>query len=189
MSQEKLNEMQKVVCAHYCQGEYADLETAEEVEQVGDLLFQFLVLEAEEVKTLADLQDRLQTAMNDIQNMGDSIEDAVSSGEMTTVPLAERYAHKVITNPADVVQLEIEGVRYTSPARDNITVDNEAPDFFTVYARIRCPVGEGVQDLAAAVGDFMDVDACRHYAGQLINERYKRPEWPLVDRYYEVSGK
>jgi hypothetical protein len=108
------------------------------------------------------------SAMEQIQGVIDGLE------EEPQIPLADRYVEKVIRDPALVVGIELEGVKYTNDRLD-VVVDNENPDFYSVYARLRA--GQ-----AAAVGDFIAYKAALEYAEHLL------AEWKVVGPVLDRAG-
>lgn len=90
------------------------------------------------------------------------------------VILNERYADSIIKNPADYDGIEIHGVRNLNapddPAGTMCEVDDETPEFFSVYAH--CVYG-GVE----CIGDFGTRALAEQY-GREIAQKYG---WPVTN--------
>jgi hypothetical protein len=86
------------------------------------------------------------------------------------------YAETIIQDPADYDALEIQGVRDLAGElgiKDGSTcceVDNERPQFFSVYAHL---VEGGVD----CIGDFAHVEEAQSYAGTIASQH----GWNAVD--------
>jgi hypothetical protein len=89
----------------------------------------------------------------------------------------EGYAETIIDDPANYDALEIQGVSETPdtfgmPGETICEVDNDHPNFFSVYAHL----AEGGVE---CIGDFATVADARTYAAQIVAQ-YGR-EWPIED--------
>ena len=163
-----LSRVQRAISAAYCGGDMGHVESMEELDACGDGLFAFLVREAGDASSKEEVIQMFHSAMEQIQGVIDGLE------EEPQIPLADRYAEKVIRDPALVVGIELEGVKYTNDRLD-VVVDNENPDFYSVYARLRA--GQ-----AAAVGDFIAYKAALEYAEHLL------AEWKVVGPVLDRAG-
>lgn len=73
-------------------------------------------------------------------------------------------------SPKDIQSLEICGCRKDN---ENVWVDNESPEFFSVYTRD----ADEAESLANCIGDFNTAEEARTYA-QSLSQRYG---WPVND--------
>lgn len=156
MTRTPLSRMQRTVAAMYCGGDMAHVETKEELEDCGDTLFAFVMREIEGATSREEVEQLLLTAIEQLQGVVDGLDD------VPQIPLADRYAEKVIQDSSSVLELEIQGVKYTNDRLDVYT-DNESPDFFSVCAHLR-------NGSATAVGDFIAHEAAIEYAEHLQRE-------------------
>ena len=65
----KLNAFQHLVREHYCDGEFAEVETTQQVRDAGDGLFTFLMDEAHEADDMGHFHSMLDTAIRQIQEV------------------------------------------------------------------------------------------------------------------------
>lgn len=161
----ELTDLQRLVAAAYCGGEFAG--TAADFRDCGDTLFRFAMEEAGGMADVQGLRDALETAIGDLQGVLFSLEDSEDQAEVggTAIPLADRYAHRVIASVevADsIAGIEVTGVRRRREG-GTLVEDNARPDFFSVIAL--------VPGSRAAVGDFASADAAREYA-VAVRDRY-----------------
>lgn len=166
MTYTPLTRTQRAIAAIYCDGDMSHIESMEELEGCGDGLFTFLLNEVQGAPNKEEVQRLLQAAVEQIQGVMEGLE------EEPQIPLADRYAEKVIRDHVLVVGIELEGVKYTEDRLD-VIVDNENPDFYSVYARLKA--GQ-----AAAVGDFIAYEAALEYAEHLLAEW--KVKGPILDR-------
>lgn len=74
------NKYQKTTAAVYGGGDFAHVETMEEVEQCGDTLFQFLMIElsdSESCESVSEAGSRLETAISQIRECLEAVERSV----------------------------------------------------------------------------------------------------------------
>lgn len=169
-----LNPLQLAALAFYIDGEFAYAKTTTEVDAIGDTLLHFIVGEASSATGVEDLQGMLERASTQLDDLRGALAGIPEPGEgKSSIPLADRYAHKVIKTPDDVVSLLITGAR----EMEDGTVEQvtEHPEFFSVYAQIRQPGGGTA---TCCVGDFASPRAAHAYALHLT-ATYKRPDWPV----------
>jgi hypothetical protein len=100
--------------------------------------------------------------------------------------LDDRYADAIIGDRvADYDALEIQGVRNLNalddPAGTCCEVDNENPQFFSVYAHLR---QDGQKGGVECVGDFANYASANSYAWELA-EQYQWPVRDYVDQRFK----
>lgn len=173
------NELQKEVIQKYQNGEFAHVTSAEELDHCGDTLFAYVVREAGDAgNDRDDYVAMLRTAISDLEHLISMVEESTPESK-AIIPLADRYARDVLDDPTKVVCLEVCPVQYVSV--DNETLIEEclhgAPDFFSVYARLREPNGDA---LAHCIGDFASPESAREYAIHVA--KWGNPPWEVHEK-------
>jgi hypothetical protein len=175
----EFSDLQKEVIEKYQGGEFAHVATDEELDVCGDGLFAYAVREAGDAANDRDeYVSMLRTAISDLEHLISMVEETTPESK-AIIPLADRYAHDVLDDPAKVVCLEVCPVRY-------VTVDGEThieesliepADFHSVYARLREPNGDA---LAHCIGDFASPESAREYAIHVA--KWGNPPWEVHEK-------
>ena len=168
----KFSDLQREVTEKYQGGEFAHVTSMRVAKFSGDTLFLFALQEAGDAADRDELVSMLRTAVSDLEGLIDGLEGHEPESR-AIVPLADRYAREVMDDPAKVVCLEINGVRYVNRGQD-IERCLERPDFYSVYARIRDERGDA---LAHCIGDFASPVAARDYAKHVA--KWQDPHWEV----------
>lgn len=175
MAKARLSDLQCEVIQKYWDGEFAHCESLREVRAAGDTLFLHVVKEAAEARSRAELLSLLQRSVEDLRGLIDALD--VEPGDAAVhkiIPLADRYAHKVMDGKSDVVCVEVGGVRYSASGQ-SVETCLVNPDFYSVYVRIRDKVTGDA--LARCIGDFASRAAAREYALHVAS--WGSPPWEV----------
>ncbi len=130
---------------------------------------------------LNQAHELMQEHVSALQGQLDLMQQQLIKGivkSATTEKVAEKYATSIIKNPSDYDALEIAGVRDISePDRDGTecVTDNENPEFYSVYARLR----DGQEEFNC-IGDFSELSDAEAYAEEVVTTY--GVDWPINNR-------
>jgi hypothetical protein len=171
---QEFSPIQMEVVTKYQGGEFSMITPRDDLDELGDGLFTFVVHEAGEAADREEYISMLRTAIADLEGLLEAI-DETDPTSRAIIPLADRYAREVLDDKGSVVCLEVCGVRYIGEGKDiEVEVDVIHPDFHSVYARIRNKAGDA---LAHCIGDFASVESAREYA--LHVAKWGNPPWEV----------
>ena len=166
--------LQQEVVEKYQEGEFSMVTPYDDLNKVGDSLFTFAVREAGDASDREEFVAMMRTAISDLEALVVAVESE-SPGSKAVIPLADRYARDVLDDPSQVVCLEVQGVKYVEIEGEvHVEGDQESPDFYSVYARVRNAEGDA---LAQCIGDFASPDAAREYAVHVA--KWMSPAWEV----------